>query len=158
MTRTVVQVQAGNLAAEFRAVIHAMVEKNLVLVGKAVKDLPRRFRNRAIAESGNYFVNRTTHLRNMIKELMRTEGDHVLIGLKDSVNYAAPIHEGSKPHDIGPIYPKHKKALYWPGALHPVGCVKLIHHPGTSPRPFLAEPIKSVTNEFFEEIKKEIKF
>ena len=41
-----------------------------------------------------------------------------------SINYAASVEYGSKPHRI---YPKVKKALFWPGALHPV---PYVNHPG----------------------------
>lgn len=41
------------------------------------------------------------------------------------------VVEGTRPHVI---YPRDKKALYWPGARHPVG---VVHHPGTRANPFL---------------------
>ncbi len=47
-----------------------------------------------------------------------------------NVEYALAVHEGTGPHDI---YPVHKKALYWPGADHPV---KHVSHPGTAANPF----------------------
>jgi len=46
-------------------------------------------------------------------------------------NYALIIEEGSKPHVIRP---RNKKALYWPGAAHPVAKVQ---HPGTKPQRIL---------------------
>lgn len=45
--------------------------------------------------------------------------------------YAVYVHQGTGPHDI---YPKAGKALYWPGAAHPV---RMVHHPGTRANPFL---------------------
>lgn len=42
-----------------------------------------------------------------------------------SVNYALVVEEGSPPHLIRP---KNAKALFWPGASHPV---MVVHHPGT---------------------------
>lgn len=39
--------------------------------------------------------------------------------------YAIYVIKGTSPHDI---YPVNAKALYWPGAEHPV---KVVHHPGT---------------------------
>lgn len=41
-----------------------------------------------------------------------------------ALEYAPAVHDGSKPHDIFPV---NKKALFWPGAEHPV---KMVHHPG----------------------------
>lgn len=49
----------------------------------------------------------------------------------DEESYAAYVELGARPHIIRP---NGKKALFWPGAAHPVG---LVHHPGTRPQPFL---------------------
>ncbi|GAA0705356.1 hypothetical protein GCM10010193_70530 [Kitasatospora atroaurantiaca] len=45
--------------------------------------------------------------------------------------YWRPVEYGSAAHDIRP---RHKKALFWEGAAHPVGRVR---HPGTAPHPYL---------------------
>ncbi|MBU4460302.1 MAG: phage virion morphogenesis protein [Verrucomicrobia bacterium] len=44
--------------------------------------------------------------------------------------YAAAHQFGTGPYTIRP---RGKRALYWPGAGHPVG---IVHHPGLPPRPF----------------------
>lgn len=46
-------------------------------------------------------------------------------------NYATDVELGTMPHFI---LPNQKKALYWPGADHPVAYV---NHPGTKPQPYL---------------------
>lgn len=46
-------------------------------------------------------------------------------------NYATDVELGTAPHVI---VPRNKKALYWPGAAHPVARV---NHPGTAPQPYL---------------------
>lgn len=46
-------------------------------------------------------------------------------------NYATDVEMGTSPHVI---LPRNKKALYWPGADHPVAKV---NHPGTPPFPYL---------------------
>lgn len=48
-----------------------------------------------------------------------------------NIKYAEGLEYGTAPHEIRPVT---KKALYWPGAAHPV---KVVHHPGTKPYPFL---------------------
>lgn len=48
-----------------------------------------------------------------------------------TVDYALPIELGAEAHVIRP---RNKRALYWPGAAHPVA---LVHHPGNAPHPFL---------------------
>lgn len=45
--------------------------------------------------------------------------------------YWATVEYGSRPHVIRPNV---KKALYWPGALHPV---RKVNHPGTPSQPFM---------------------
>lgn len=45
--------------------------------------------------------------------------------------YAVFVHEGTGPHVITP---KKGKALFWPGAKHPVARV---NHPGTRPNKFI---------------------
>src|ERR1700694_120011 len=47
-----------------------------------------------------------------------------------TASYAPYVEFGTAPHTI---YPKEKKALFWPGAAHPVSKV---NHPGTKPNQF----------------------
>lgn len=53
----------------------------------------------------------------------------------ESSAYAIFVHEGTGPHVIEP---KAAKALSWPGADHPV---KVVHHPGTRPDPYMTNPL-----------------
>jgi hypothetical protein len=48
-----------------------------------------------------------------------------------TASYAPFVEFGTKPHVI---LPKDKKALYWPGAAHPVARV---NHPGSKSNPFM---------------------
>jgi len=70
----------------------------------------------------------TTRLR----ESLDSEVNHGIlrVGSRD-VKYSVYVELGTPPH---PIRPKFKKALYWPGADHPVAKV---NHPGTEPSPYL---------------------
>lgn len=52
------------------------------------------------------------------------------VGVRN-VEYWMTVEFGSGPHVITP---RNKKALYWPGARHPVARV---NHPGTPVQPFL---------------------
>jgi phage gpG-like protein len=67
------------------------------------------------------------HMRNSISPVVT--GDSVAIGT--SVEYAKYHQFGTGPYKI---FPKNKKALYWPEAAHPV---KFVNHPGIPARPFL---------------------
>ena len=50
-----------------------------------------------------------------------------------TASYAPYVEFGTAPHVIAP---KEKKALYWPGAAHPVARV---NHPGTKPNRYLTD-------------------
>jgi len=65
--------------------------------------------------------------------------------LPAQATYSAAVHEETKPHDI---YPVNAKALYWPGAAHPV---KVVHHPGTKPNPFFQYAIEDVEQNELDE-------
>lgn len=47
--------------------------------------------------------------------------------------YITFVTEGTAPHVI---LPRGMRALFWPGARHPVA---MVHHPGTAPNPFVEE-------------------
>lgn len=56
----------------------------------------------------------------------------------DGTEYGVHVEFGTHAHVIEP---RRKKALYWPGAQHPV---KRVHHPGTAPHPFMGPAVESV--------------
>ena len=70
--------------------------------------------------------------------------------LYPTVNYAPYVHEGTRAHIILPVI---KKALFWKGARHPV---KIVHHPGTAPRPFLLKAVESSIDRIKKFFKEEI--
>lgn len=93
---------------------------------------------------------------NFIRPIMRQKAPHKsgemskniyarAVGLKGEVGpnlnitpYAWYVHKGTDPHIIRP---NKKKALYWPGAKHPV---KKVKHPGSRPQPFVDQTFKEV--------------
>ncbi len=76
---------------------------------------------------------RTSVLQGSIQMRPAVDEGSRIIGIwgSYSVNYAIFIEEGTQPHVI---YPRFKKALYWPGADHPV---RMVNHPGNPAYPFL---------------------
>lgn len=58
----------------------------------------------------------------------RASRDEGVIGT--NVAYAGVVHGGSRPHIIRA---RNRKALFWPGATHPV---RSVNHPGTKANPF----------------------
>lgn len=72
----------------------------------------------------------------------------VMIGT--NVTYATDVEYGTAPHVI---VPKDKKALYWPGARHPVAKV---NHPGTRAQPFM-RPAVAMAETFLRQHAKGIR-
>ena len=97
-------------------------------------DVQNEARRRAPVDTGR--------LRSSI--VSRAEGSGRSVGymVGTNVNYAAAVEYGTSPHVIKPV---NKRALYWPGAAHPVAQV---NHPGTAARPFL-RPAIELTEMFF---------
>lgn len=91
-------------------------------------DVQNEARRRAPVDTGR--------LRSSI--VSRAEGSGRSLGymVGTNVNYAAAVEYGTSPHVIKPTA---KKALYWPGAAHPVAQV---NHPGTAAKPFLRPAIE----------------
>ncbi|MFF7534876.1 HK97 gp10 family phage protein [Streptomyces bobili] len=91
-------------------------------------DVQNEARRRAPVDTGR--------LRSSI--VSRAEGGGRSVGyvIGSNVNYSAAVEYGTAPHVIKP---KYKRALYWPGAAHPVAQV---NHPGTRPQPFLRPAIE----------------
>jgi hypothetical protein len=58
-----------------------------------------------------------------------------------TASYAPYVQFGTKPHVI---LPKDKKALYWPGADHPV---KRVNHPGTAANDFIGRIVAASQGE-----------
>lgn len=55
--------------------------------------------------------------------------------------YAIYVIKRTRPHDI---YPVNAKALYWPGADHPV---KVVHHPGTEANDYFSTGVENARPE-----------
>lgn len=75
---------------------------------------------------------RTGHLRSTIGHDLDPDGLGFEAG--PTASYGADVEFGTVPHDIEP---SEARALFWPGASHPV---RRVHHPGTSPQPYLLPP------------------
>ncbi|MFJ6319704.1 HK97 gp10 family phage protein [Streptomyces californicus] len=86
----------------------------------------------------------TGRLRSSIVTRSEDRGRIYDVTVGTNVNYAEHVEYGTAPHRI---YPRTKRALYWPGAAHPVAYVD---HPGTSPRAFL-RPAIAMAEAFLRE-------
>ena len=79
------------------------------------------------ARATKYAPVKTSNLANSGTSDVNEEGTIGIV--KFTARYAGYVHEGTGlfgPHKTK-IVPKNKKALYWPGAAHPVRAVKGMH-------------------------------
>jgi hypothetical protein len=75
-------------------------------------------------------------LRDSIRYETKASEGGIVITFTAQVPYAGYVVDGTEPHTIAP---NAKKALFWPGAAHPV---RLVHHPGTRPNDFARRAIE----------------
>lgn len=68
-----------------------------------------------------------------MKGLIRVDSPvtHERVSVTSHADYSKAVHDGSGPHIIRP---RSKRALFWPGARHPV---KYVNHPGNKANPFM---------------------
>ncbi|MFF8447876.1 HK97-gp10 family putative phage morphogenesis protein [Streptomyces leeuwenhoekii] len=111
-----------------RRVFGGMSEDVRRAVDRTRVDVQNEARRRAPVDTGR--------LRSSIVSRAETSGRSVGYVVGTNVNYAAAVEYGTSPHVIKPTT---KKALYWPGAAHPVAQV---NHPGTRAQPFLRPAIE----------------
>jgi len=71
---------------------------------------------------------RTGKLRDSLRVDWRGKDRFVIT---EGVSYGKFVRLGTRPH---PIFPKTKRALWWPGLERPIAYVK--KHPGTRPNPY----------------------
>jgi hypothetical protein len=83
------------------------------------------------AKSHATWVDRTAHARQGLHAGVDVINDKFHLYLSHGVEYGRHLEKGSGPREIRS---KNKKALYWPGARHPV---KKVKHPGTKPHPIV---------------------
>jgi hypothetical protein len=67
---------------------------------------------------------------------LKIEKSNLRHAIVETVNYGVFVRKGTKPH---PIFPVKKKALFWPGAAHPVA---MVNHPGTKANPYAVRAVQ----------------
>ncbi len=70
-----------------------------------------------------------------------------------AAKYEPLVRLGVRPERINPILPKRKKALYWPGARHPVKAV--YHHPGIKANPYFERGMRK-SDHYIRQLEKDI--
>lgn len=92
----------------------------------------------------------TGHLKSSIGPPVTSE---MMTKVASHADYSKPVHDGSGPHVITP---KAKKALYWPGAAHPV---RRVNHPGNRANPYMLRGLANARGDIiklFEQAGKRI--
>jgi hypothetical protein len=170
----VIRVKLEDLGAALRALLEKTAEKNRELIAKKFMSAPERF----IREAQRFYpsvLKRPTG--RLIGSFGRggiardLGGGKFEVGLSSDVEYAAALHEGSKPHIIEPRF---KKVLHWKTAgrlsfgvgrtgkffSRTVGrqdvFTRRVHHPGTRATQFFSIPITTETETIMDELEKEI--
>lgn len=69
--------------------------------------------------------------RSLHTEVLSSAPGYAAVAVGTNLRYARFVEFGTRAHTI---YPRNGKALFWPGARHPVRSVR---HPGTPARPYL---------------------
>ena len=75
------------------------------------------------------WTDRTAHARKNINSGVEVSGNLMVVYVAHGMRYGRYLEQGTPPHTI---LPRHKKALHWAGAAHPV---KKVKHPGTDKYP-----------------------
>lgn len=139
LQRKFAQVESA-VAAEYLA--RAVVAGALIVQNDAKARVPKR--------TGT--LSRSIH--NEVLESTRTKA---VVGVGTDVEYAAAVEFGSGTFSEAPgasrqpitIRPRNKRALFWPGAPHPV---KSVQHPGVPARPYLRPAVDENKDAVLREI------
>jgi len=126
-------VNLPQIRSAFRAAPASMTKNLNIAIKKGILFIAGESAKRTPVRTGNL---RASHFRSESLEFRNLYGK-----LQPSPRYAVFVHEGSKPHIIEA---RNKKALYWPGAAHPV---KRVFHPGSKANPFLARAVTASQNQ-----------
>lgn len=117
----------NNLTKKFRAMGPQRIEKEFSIIDREVI--------KAVEEEAPV---KTGRLKKALR--IRRTG-HLRYEVSNPTDYDIMVQEGTKSH---PIYPSKKKALYWPGAAHPV---KMVNHPGTKPNRYMARGLQRALHQ-----------
>lgn len=125
------------LARDLKAAAEKTSELSKAVVAKTGFDTVASAQNAAPVDTGN--------LKNSIGVDFDADGLGFEAG--PTASYAGVIEYGSAPHVITP---RTAKALYWPGAEHPV---KRVNHPGTAPQPYMGPAFDRAVERFVDAVE-----
>ena len=107
------------------------------------------FLQRALAASSAILASNTTRATvpwrtGFLTQSFRAQMEGLTLRWFPTASYAPYVEFGTAPHIIEP---KNGKALFWPGAEHPV---RIVHHPGTKPNRFMERIVAASQDEINE--------
>jgi hypothetical protein len=119
------------------------------LVGK-LKEMPKETITRGLQLTAQDLINNLMQNspvdHGLLKQWAVTSQTDNEIIIQSPAEYAVYQNYGTNPYII---QPKNRKALFWPGAEHPV---KMVHHPGIKGKHFVEDSIEATQTriqEFF---------
>ena len=119
---------------------------NLANLGQLSKDMIQSGLNKTAQDLiRNLMINSPVD-HGLLKQWAITSQSDTEITIQSPAIYAAAQNYGTEPYTI---YPKNAKALFWPGADHPV---KKVEHPGLTGKHFVEDSIEQTSariQEFF---------
>ena len=156
MARQKITVKMENLSGALADILRQASVKNRQYITDELRAVPYAAQGYIARETyaASGLGHKSGDLRNMNYPMpLEVRGDNLQTGIRNPLVYAA-IHElggRTSPHDIRP---RIKKALYWPGARHPV---KVVHHPGSliPARPFIQPALSKAFDDFKAKIMSE---
>jgi hypothetical protein len=131
-------------AVEFKVTIQGLPE--LVSRFQQAPSIVAPILQRALSASGAILAKHTIKgvvpwRTGFLTQSFRAEMSGLVLRWFPTASYAPFVEFGTKPHQI---FPKDKKALYWPGAAHPV---RMVNHPGTKPNDFMGRIVQESQEE-----------
>jgi Bacteriophage HK97-gp10, putative tail-component len=104
---------------------------------------------RALSASGAILAQNTTRSTvpwrtGFLTQSFRAQLTGLVLTWFPTASYAGYVEFGTAPHVITA---KNAKALYWPGALHPV---KSVNHPGTKPNDYMGRIVRASQDDINE--------
>jgi HK97 gp10 family phage protein len=136
------RVDSGQFQSAFRDAIDR--------ISGASREATRLAANDMVKHAKSLTPVNTGRLRSSIVQVPSGGRFTFTVTIGTNVEYAADVEYGTAPHVI---YPKDKKALFWPGAAHPVAKV---NHPGTRAQPFM-RPAVALAETFLRKYAKGIR-
>ena len=94
------------------------------------------------------WTDRTSHARQSINSGVEARGNTFVLWVAHGARYGRYLEKGTAAHVI---LPKHRKALYWAGAEHPV---KKVNHPGSRKYPAIVPAAQAGQRELERAIRR----